>query len=369
VRADARPRPPRRFRWGAAAGVLLTLLLACSGRETARPAPAPADVAARTEQGSAGAGAEVRAAPLTSLTLVYTAPTVGSVPLWLAHEQGLYARYGLDVTLMPTVGTTTALAALLSGQAEFVEVASDALLPALVATPDLVAVATLNRLLNWRVIARPEIRGPADLRGKRIGIGRYGDSPHVFGQQALERLGLDPARDVSFVQVGQPGARVVALQSGAIDATLMPPPAYLPLVQEGYPILANLADLGMSTAGLCIVATRAYAEAQPAVVEALVRGIVHGIAAFKQDAAASKAALAKYTDTTDEAVLEESYRAYVDGEIIQRKPYSHPALVQAAIDHAAEDLPAVRGIDAARVWDNAVVQRLDEAGFVDALYR
>jgi NitT/TauT family transport system substrate-binding protein len=348
--------------------LVAALLLACGGPAAPAVAPPPA-TAAQDAAGPAVASPAVGAAPPTAVTLVYTAPTVGSVPLWLAYEQGLYARYGLDVTLLPAVGTTTALAALLSGQAEFVEVASDALLPALVATPDLVAAATLNRLLNWRVIARPEIQRPADLRGKRIGIGRYADSPHVFGQQALERLGLDPARDVTFVQVGQPGARVVALQSGAIDATLMPPPAYLPLVQEGYPILANLADLGMSTAGLCIVTTRAYAEAHPAVVEALVRGIVHGIAVFKQDAGASKAALAKYTDTTDEAVLEESYRAYEDGEIIQRKPYSHPALVQAAIDHAAEELPAVRGVDAARVWDNAVVQRLDESGFIDALYR
>src|SRR3954471_24534607 len=200
VRADSPPRQDSpRSPWGLVGGVLVAaLLLACTGTEVAPRPPAAPAAAAQDSAGPAIASPAASAAPLTSVTLVYTAPTVSSVPLWLAYEQGLYARYGMDVTLIPSVGTTTALAALLSGQAEFVEVASDALLPALVATPDLVAVATLNRLLNWRVIARPEIQGPADLRGKRIGIGRYGDSPHVFGQQALERLGLDPARDVTF---------------------------------------------------------------------------------------------------------------------------------------------------------------------------
>jgi NitT/TauT family transport system substrate-binding protein len=345
--------PRRRF---ASCALLAALLVACGGQEAARPA-------------AGGASAPAAAQAPTPVVFVYAAATAGAVPVWLAYEQGLYARYGLDVTLTPIVGTTAALAALISGQAQFVLVGADSLLPALVPNPDMVVVATLNRLLNWRIVARPEVRTAADLRGKRVGIGRYGDAPHVFAQQALERLGLDPNRDVAFLQIGEPGARVAALQSGAIDATLFPPPAYVPLVEQGYPVVTNLADLGMATAGLSVVTSRDFLEQRPAVVEALVKGLVHGIAVFKQDPAASKAALQKYTDTTSAAALEESYRAYADGEIIQRKPYSDYEIVQAALDRAAEEQPELRRVDVARVWDNSIVRRLDESGYIDALYR
>jgi NitT/TauT family transport system substrate-binding protein len=289
--------------------------------------------------------------------------------VWVAYEEGLYQRYGLDVTLTPIVGTSAALAALISGQAQFVLVGADSLLPALVPNPDMVVVATLNRLLNWRLVARPEVRTAAELRGKRIGIGRYGDAPHVFGQQTLERLGLDPERDVSWLQIGAPGARVAAIQSGAIDATLFPPPGYVSLVQQGYPVLANLADLGLATAGLSIVTSREIDERRPELAAALVRAVVHGIAVFMRDPASARAALAKYTETTDEAALNESYQAYAQGGVIQQKPYSDDALVRGAIEQAAAEQPEVRRVDVARTWDNSFVRRLDESGFIDALYR
>jgi len=350
-----------------AVSAVALVLLACAP-SPATPAPAASAPVAASSPADVPASATTPPA-LVPVTFVYAAATAGATPVWVAYEQGLYQQYGLDVTLTPIVGTSAALAALISGQAQFVLVGADSLLPALVPNPDMVVVATLNRLLNWRLVARPEVRTPADLRGKLVGIGRFGDAPHVFGQQTLARLGLDPDRDVTWLQVGAPGARVAALQSGAIDATLFPPPGYVTLVQQGYTVLANLADLGMTTAGLSVVTSREVRQNRPGLIGALVKGVVHGIAVFMRDPAAAKAALAKYTETTDEAALEESYTAYAQGGVIQQKPYSDDDLVRAAIAQAAAENPEVRQVDPARTWDNSFVRRLDESGFIDALYR
>src|ERR1700746_1101680 len=95
---------------------------------------------------------------------------------------------------------------------------------------DFVFLAGFKNVLTHSILARPDIKRPADLKGKKIGINRIGSNPHYFAVQALRRSGIDPA-EVNFMQSGGSPETLAALLSGSLDGAALNAPAE---PQRGY---------------------------------------------------------------------------------------------------------------------------------------
>lgn len=149
------------------------------------------------------------------------APLVPNSVMELAAQEGYFERAGVEVEFVRVQQTPLAMAALRSGEGEMANVALEAVLRAAAeGATDLRAVMSPNRSLPYLVAARKGIASPADLAGKRFGIGRIGSVDHLLSMKVLEAAGVDP-ESLELVALGQPTARATALLAGQIDATTM----------------------------------------------------------------------------------------------------------------------------------------------------
>ena len=146
-------------------------------------------------------------------------PLVPNSVMELAEQEGYFDRAGVEVEFVRVQQTPLAMAALRSGEGEMANVALESLLRATAeGATDLRAVMSPNRALPYLVAARSDVAAPADLAGKRFGIGRIGSVDHLLSMKVLEEAGVDPAT-LQLVALGQPQARATALLAGQVDAT------------------------------------------------------------------------------------------------------------------------------------------------------
>ena len=221
----------------------------------------------------------------TSVALAQTRILVGLTtlnsrvtPLWIAQEQGFFAKNGLEVLLLLTRVSQPAIAGLIAGELQMVFGGSSAALGAFASGADLRVIAGQTNRLTYDLVARPGLRKPEDLRGKRLGAGAIGGSLWMGAMLALEHLHLDASRDqISIMLVGDQTNNIQALEAGSIDAALLDGVFSYRLRQKGFPVLAELYNANIPFAGQGIVTSRSFLQKQPLIVESFLKGLLEGI--------------------------------------------------------------------------------------------
>jgi len=137
------------------------------------------------------------------LVVLYSARVMSQSMPWIAKEAGLLNKYDLDVQLLYVAAGAPAYAALLAGDVEVELAGASGFVRAFVqGNTDIAFIGGVKNVLTHSILAKPEIKKPENLKGKKIGVTRIGSNPHYFAVQALRHFGLDPARDVAFIQTG-----------------------------------------------------------------------------------------------------------------------------------------------------------------------
>ena len=140
--------------------------------------------------------------------------------VWLAEDQGFYKKHGLDVTSVFISSGSVTSQALIAGEAKLASTSVGPTAGAVSGGADLVILAGTIHILPYQFWVLPQVRQPADLKGKRVAISTFGSGSHLAAEVALHSLGLEPVRDkIAIMQVGTQPDRVAALASGRIDAT------------------------------------------------------------------------------------------------------------------------------------------------------
>lgn len=338
------------------AGVAL-LLAACGGGTGSAPAPRAAEGPAASAAPTAAAPAASPTAAPAALTVAYTPASGPMVPLWIGVEEGLFAQQGLVVTAEFVGGSSPIVQAMLSGQYPLAVLGGGA--PALnrLEGGDLLMIAAPGSAFSIDAWAKPAITQVADLRGKVVGVTRYGSSTHFAALAMLASAGLQP-NDVVLLQTGGVSESLAALLSGQADTVMLAPPQNLEAQRAGYHQLAALAKLG--DYGLfpeVVVAVRESWLQQPAnraLAARFLRGYAAAMQLAKTDAAATTRALRKYLKLDDEAILQatyEYYRTYFPDSL--RVPERSVANMLQTLDH-----PAARAADPRQFFDNSLVDEL-----------
>ncbi|HLH23075.1 MAG TPA: ABC transporter substrate-binding protein [Chloroflexota bacterium] len=362
--------PERASRWrrpplGIAAVVALLLSACAPTAAPARPA-APAAPAAQPAAPAASApapspvgnGERAESPPLIKTRVVHSAVAGSQALLQVLQDAGIFARHGLEVETS-NIGGRTATAGLLAGEYPLVVTSGAEVVGAGIAGADVVAVAAALNTLDTSIWTR-EVRDPAELRGKRIGVTQLGDSTDFAARFAARRWGLDPATDVQIVQVGQPPERLAALESGAVDATILQPPLTTRARKLGLTKLTDVASLGLEYQHTVVITTRRRIAEDPEPVARFVRAWAEGLYYYRANPEPSRAAVGKFMRIDDPEALAETYAHYRDLYVVP--PYPSVKGIQAIVDVLAESDDRARGARPEDFVDTRFLDALQASG-------
>jgi NitT/TauT family transport system substrate-binding protein len=289
--------------------------------------------------------------------------------VWVAKEIGLFRKYGLDVQFILMPRSPLAVAALLAGEIDMAVMGPGHLLNAAIGGADVVGIANFFQKLDYRLNGRPELKRPADLKGKRIAISGPGSTSHIVTLLALEALGLEPAKaGISFVTI--PGTEVnrrIALETANVDATTLRGSIGDLYGAKGYPILFNFKDTALTMPQTMMVTTRRTAAAKPELVEAYLKAILEGIAALLDPAQRQMVTrvVASNLRLTNPADAEEAYRSVVNS--LERVPYPNLDGMKKLHSVLLTINPKLTAVRPETVVDQSFINRLETSGFIQTL--
>ena len=301
-----------------------------------------------------------------SIKLGYAALSAGQVAVWMAKEGGYLSKYGIEAELIyiPAVAATQAL---IAGEIQLAQVTGVSTSGAILAGADVRIIASsLNRLVGF-IYARPEIKTPEDLRGKKLGVSRFGALSETGTAIFLERFGLKRGTDVAIIQVGGLPEIVTAMERGAIQAGFAGPPNSSRAKRLGMKELFDIDALGLELQQTCITVTTKYLRAHRPLVKSFVQAYAEGLHRFVTDRDFSIQVLKKYLRIDEKDFLADAYDFY--SPRVQKIPYPTLKGIQFILDGMAEKQPRARNVAPESFVDLSLLQEIDQSGFFKQLWR
>jgi ABC-type nitrate/sulfonate/bicarbonate transport system substrate-binding protein len=249
----------------------------------------------------------VSAAPVQ---VAYSAISGAMAPLWVAQEGDSFRREGLETQLLYIGGGSLLIQSMLSGDVHFAFGPSVPVVNASLRGADLVLIANTGNAMVFSIMSRPEIKNPADLKGKKIGVTRLGGSTDLALDLALERWGLQRGRDVTILQTGGMPESQAGVSSGALDAAVLSSPSNFRAKKLGLNELVDVGQLGIVFPNTPLSARKAYIRSNRDTVTRFLRGFSQGLQRLRADREFSLKVLSKYTKVTDPEILAELYQVY-----------------------------------------------------------
>lgn len=292
------------------------------------------------------------APPLPRVRIAYSSISSIFAGLWVAKETGAFEKYGLRGELLYIGAGSVAVQAMMGGEVEVVAGAGNAVVSAILQGAPLVSVGSVANLAAMTLWVQPEISRPEQLQGKVLGISRHGSTTHYLTLVALEKLGLKdkvklqalggaPETDASF------RAGMIA---GAVRSVKPDPKAHA---------LADLAELKIPFPMDLFAVNREYYKGAAKNVEAMLKAYAHGVAVIKTRKEFAVNVMRKYLRKTD---VEDSYE--YAARYLERVPRVDPASIQTVLAWEGKS-----DIAPSRFYDNSIIDRLVQEGFIDNLYK
>ncbi len=314
------------------------------------------------------ASAGLAAAQLDSVTIGFSSFSGFYGPLWLAVEDGVGKKYGVDLRAV-YAGRVRPQQLLASGETPFVIASgSGAVTSHVLGVKDQVIVALLSNKMGGGIFSKSEIKRPEDLKGKLIATGRPGALNDVLVRYVLtHKWGLSPDRDVKLMPIGEPPLMLQALERGVVDATSLSIPASFVAKSKGFSELANYDALGLTYPQHAVTTLRATIAKNPQMVERVLKTLVESVAIFKSNKQKSFAVWRKYMRGASEEFLEDTYQHTVAG--LEAVPTPSAQVIANALDMISAHYPQAKQTNPNLIVDPSFVRRIDQSGFISALYK
>ena len=267
-------------------------------------------------------------------------PGINLVYAYLAQDTGLWRKYGVDVKLLLFESGSTLAQVARSGEIKIAINSGPTTIAARAQGADSIIVAAAVNTLPYSLITAKGITSWDQLKGKRIGISRFGSGTDTAIRLICKKFGLDPAKDLIILQGGTQPTRLQALLAGALDATLVSPPLDFIAKKQGWSVLINVAQLGIPYPQLVIETTDRLNHDNPKLVKGFLKGFVEAIyysARFKNE---TKKVITKYLKISDPEILDATYESFIKVTDYSAEPNLDG--VRNAIDEVALRVPAAK---------------------------
>lgn len=311
-------------------------------------------------------GALAQGKDLTRLKVTYSAMSAASLVTWVAKEAGIFQKHGLDVGLVYISGGTMAMATTIAGETQITQGAGTGSILAKLGGADTVMIATILDTTNQSLMVLPDIRTPQDLRGKRLGVTRFGSLSDFGTRRYLQQVGLDPEKDVRILQIGGLPEILAAIQGGSIQGGAISSPTLTKAKLLGYRELVDLGSLGIKYPATSYMTTDAFIKNSRPVLIGFLKGIIEAAHFVKQNKEPSMNVLRKYTKINELPILEDTYQIYVQ-RYIRLVPTSSPEEVKTVLDQVKDKDPRARTIDYGSFIRGDLLREIEQSGFIKAL--
>jgi ABC-type nitrate/sulfonate/bicarbonate transport system substrate-binding protein len=307
----------------------------------------------------------------TKVSFPFTPISAASLPWWIAKESRFYEKYGLDVDMIYVGASPVIVQAMLGGQAGVGAGGGPPLVSNILQGGDVVEVATTVPYAIQSLIVKADIRTPAELAGKKIGISRLGAIPH-FTLQAIVKL--YNVQGINIVQTGTTTQAITSLAQGLVDGIITSAPFTFRLVKEGYRELVSPKDFknaGVEFLIQGLVARKSYAVKNREVVIGMIKATMEGVKQIFVNERQAKAVLAKYTRQTDPEILHQTHRFATD--IFVKDPTVTPGSIRPIVQQSTEfnliDAKLAAATPMSAYYDNSYVEEIKRSGWLTELWR
>lgn len=305
----------------------------------------------------------VGAAPIR---ISYSAISGAMSSLWVAQEGGYFKREGLDTELLYIGGGSLLIQSMLSGDAPFAYGPSVPVISASLRGADLVLIGNTGNSLVFSIMSRPEIKQPANLKGKRVGVTRLGGSTDWALDAALKHWGLE-RRDLIVVQTGGMPEGLAGLIAGVFDAVVLSPPSNFKAAKAGMHELVDVGQLKIIFPNTPLSTSESFVKSNRDITLRFLRGFTQGLHRLRTDREFSMKVLSKYTKVTDGETLAQLHQTFGVRYSGDRIPYVRAE----GIDEILKRTPGkeAREAKAGSFFDNSVLTELEQSGWFKNLGR
>ena len=279
--------------------------------------------------------------------------------LWVAAEANYFTKYGLDAKLIYIPTALQATRVIMSGDSPIGLSGGTPVVNAALGGAELVMIGGVANVPAFYIMANPEIKTIADLKGKTLGVTRFGSSTDFALRYLLQKHGMNPDKDVNILQMGGMPELAAALSKRLIAAAPLSAPTHVRARSAGALPLVDLAKAGIYFPQTAVVTRRSYLKANREVVANFFRGYSEGLQRLINDKIFAKKIIQKYTRDTNEEILEASWQYAVD--YIARPPYIPKEGIVETLKLST--VPEARKANPDQFIDNSVVKELNDAGF------
>jgi NitT/TauT family transport system substrate-binding protein len=300
------------------------------------------------------------------LMVGWSAVSALNSPFWVVKDGGFLKREGLDADLIYIASSSTIAQAQLAGDVAISTANSQVIADSGLQGADLVAMGSVINVAAFYIMASPDIKSVQELKGKAVGVTRFGASTDFSMRMLLRKYGLEPGRDVPIIQIGGMPEIAAALSKKSISAAPMSYPMGYVAQQAGMKMLANLAKEDIPFVHVGITTTRRFMKEHRNQAKAFLRAYgraVHFMHTRKED---FKKIIAHYSKITDPGMLEGSAQYAYD--FVEKVPLVKPQAFQVTLDEIAQKNPKAKQAKPEQFYDNSLVQELINEGFFVSLW-
>ena len=308
---------------------------------------------------------DVAAQTLTRVMSGYAATSGPHAVLWLAREAGLFEKNGLRTDIAYIRSGSTMGQALVAGEIQLAQMGGPAALAAGVAGFDVTMVAVA--LNTTPIVIMGKVAKMEELKGKAIGVTRYGSNTDISARFAIRKAGMQPEKDVALIQLEDYAGIMGGIQSGRIAAGALADPFTDHAKKLGYKEIADIAALGLEFPFVGIVTKKTFIKEQPDVVQRFVRAYTESIALYKNNRELAKKVTSKYTGINDPEILNSTVDFYAPK--LASVPYPTIGGIRFVLDQVATRDPRAKNFNPETFMDLRFVKQLEDSGFIQGLNR
>lgn len=304
------------------------------------------------------------ASPLEAQTkripVAYSAISATQSAFYLAREARIFEKHGLSIDAVYVPGGSRVAQAIIAGEFP-VALAGGNIVNANLAGGDIVVIGGVVNVPSFYVFVQPSIKRPEDLKGKALGITRYGASTDFTLRYLVKKWGLEPDRDVKIIQMGGQPEILAGMQAGVIHGGNLSSPGDYKAKKAGFVMLADFRNAGLDYPTTSLVSTRSYIKKDPATVKRFLMAYSESVERLFNDKELAMKVIGKYTRTEEREILEAAY-AYATN-FIERPPRLPYKAIETVIAQIAATDPKAKQYKAEDFIDPTFYNELEKSGF------
>ena len=296
----------------------------------------------------------------------YPSLATGFAPSWVTSDKNLWKKQGLDVELVFLRGGSRTVSALIGNSVDFIFGSDLGVTTAILQGANLTRVGVTTNTLGYSLVTQPNVKTIRELKGKVIGITPGRDAAYARVVKLLRDNGMDASKDVTFLSVGDggPAARVAALSSGVIHATMFTPPSDLISEKAGMKVLTKI---DVPNVGAGINTTVAFLRKNRPVAVRFLKGYMEGIQYLKSHKDESLKIFSRYVRNSDLTIMANLYEEIATRVEPSLRPQAEA--IRALLDLAALDYPRAQKLTEKDNWDLSLIDEIQRSGFLDQFYK